>query len=318
MSKVSVIGAGAVGTAVSYALSNQTIVANLALYDIDAVKVAAEAADLSHGAALEGLPRVSGSDELQTTADSDVVVITAGANRSPGQSRLELAAHNAQVVSTLAESVLELSPRAILIVVTNPCDVLATVLSRQLDVPPSQIISSGTLLDSARLRSALARRFAVSPASIDVVVAGEHGDSQVPIWSTATIGGVPIGEAHDLDGRPLSPTELDEVAQQTKDAGRQVIEGKGVTNFGIGQSVAWITRSILLDERVVLPAGTLVHGWTHSEVVMSVPSVVAKQGAVPVPGWRPSQLETERLHASAQAIAEVVESLSPGTPEGSG
>jgi len=318
MSKVSVIGAGAVGTAVSYALSNQAMVTDLALYDIDAVKVAAEAADLSHGAALAGLPRVSGSDDLPTTADSDVVVITAGANRSPGQSRLELAAHNAQVVSSLARSVLELSPRAILIVVTNPCDVLATVLSRQLDVPPSQIISSGTLLDSARLRSALASRFAVSPASIDVVVTGEHGDSQVPVWSTATIGGVPMGEVRDADGRLLSPTELDEVAQQTKDAGRLVIEGKGVTNFGIGQAVAWITRSILRDERVVLPVGTLVDGWGGPEVVMSVPSVVGKQGAVPVAGWRPNQLETERLQASAQAIAGVVEDLIPGTPEASG
>ena len=307
---MSVVGAGAVGSAVAYALSNQQIPSELALFDIDAAKVAAEAADLAHGAGLQAIPRVEGSDDPAVTTGSEVIVVSAGANRRPGQSRLELAGVNASVARSVVRDLLTHSPDAVIVVVTNPCDVLATVIWRELQLPAGRVLSSGTLLDSARLRSVLAKRLQVSAASIDAWVIGEHGDTQFPLWSSASVGGVPVSQWPDRSGLVLGETERENIAAQVRDAGRAVIEGKGVTNLGIGQSVARIVRAIVLDEQLVLPVGVVLEDYLgHSGVAVSVPSVVGHGGVVHQPVWPMTETEVARLSHSVQAVDEVVTGL---------
>lgn len=306
MSKVTIVGAGSVGTASAFALLTTHSVDHVCLYDIDTDKVQAEAADLAHAASVAGSVRIIGGHRPDVTAGSDVVVITAGANRSPGQTRLELAEKNTSLVVDIAKELLLHSPDAVIVVVTNPCDVVATVAQGALALPPSRVMSSGTLLDTARLRAVLAARMGVSAQSVSASVLGEHGESQFVLWSEASISGVPVS-AWQGPGGPLGQVERDQIAQSVRDAGKHVIQGKGVTNWGIGQAVARIVRAIVTDENHVLPVATVLNGYHDiSGVAVSVPHLVNRHGAHPVAMWEMDSLERDLLGVSAAEVERSV------------
>ncbi len=245
-SKVSIIGAGAVGTSTAYALLIKRIAGEVAIYDTNKAKVEAEVLDLAHGSQFTNPSRVYGGDDIEVVRNSDVIVITAGAKQQPGQTRLDLAATNVKILHDLMPKLVSLSPEAVFLLVTNPCDVLAYAAVQFSGLPANKVFSSGTVLDSSRLRWQLAERAGVSTESVHAMIVGEHGDSEFPLWSEAKIGPIKLSE-WKVGNRALHPEELDEIADNVKNAAYKVIEGKGATNYAIGLSAARIVEAVLRD-----------------------------------------------------------------------
>lgn len=309
-SKVTIVGAGAVGSSAAYACLIRGSARHVALYDINADRVDAEVLDLAHGTLFTGSSSIEGGNDIEVAAGSHVVVITAGAAQRPGQTRIDLAAVNAGILAELLPRLLEVAPDAIFVIVTNPCDVLATLAFESSGLPTERIFASGTVLDTSRLRWQLGHRAGVSPQSVHAYIAGEHGDTEFALWSTALIGTVPILDWRRAGREPFTPAELEQIAVDVRDAAYRVIKGKGSTNYAIGLSTARIVEAILNDEDAVLPVSTVLHEFHGIEgVALSVPSVVNAHGAFPILQTRFSDAERHALQASAEALAEVAAQL---------
>ncbi|MDJ1113830.1 L-lactate dehydrogenase [Microbacterium dauci] len=303
-SKLTVVGAGAVGSSVAYAALIRGSARHVALYDIAAPKVEAEVLDLAHGAQFTGSSDIIGGADVSVAAGSHVVVITAGAKQNPGQTRIELAGVNAGILRTMLPQLLEVAPNAIYVIVTNPCDVLTVIGQEATGLPPERIFASGTVLDTSRLRWRLAQRAGVSTSSVHAHIIGEHGDTEFPLWSHATIGSVPILDWEPLDGQPrFTKDELDRIAVEVRDAAYTVIRGKGATNYAIGLSSARIVEAILGDQHAILPVSTVLNDFHGIDgVALSVPSVVSAAGAKPIMNTAFSDHELGLLRHSADAL----------------
>jgi L-lactate dehydrogenase len=309
-SKLTVVGAGSVGSSTAYAALIRGSARHVALYDIASAKVEAEVLDLAHGTQFTGSTDMSGGSDISVVEGSHVVVITAGAKQKPGQTRIELAATNARILQTMMPQLLEVAPDAIYVIVTNPCDVLTVLAQEATGLPPERIFASGTVLDTSRLRWRLAQRAGVSPSSVHAYIVGEHGDSEFPLWSKATVGTVPILDWQS-EGHPrITSDELDEIAVDVRDAAYKVIQGKGATNYAIGLSSARIVEAILRDEHAVMPVSTVLQRYHGIDgVALSVPAIVSARGAVPIPETDFSAGELELLRRSADALRGVAASL---------
>lgn len=300
-SKLAVIGAGSVGASLAYAALIRGSARRVALYDINEAKVDAETLDLAHGTQFTGSSEVEGGSDLAVVEGSHVVVVTAGANQRPGQTRMDLAGTNARILEGLMPQLLERAPDAVYVLVTNPCDVLTVVARRVSGLPAERVFASGTVLDTSRLRTLLARRAGVATSSVHAHIVGEHGDTEFPLWSSATIGSVPLLDW--AQGHPVGRDELDRIATEVREAAYRVIAGKGVTNYAIGLSGARIVEAVLRDERAILPVSTVLGDYRGmGDVALSVPSIVGASGAVPIAETPFSVDEDARLHASADAI----------------
>lgn len=305
--KVAIIGAGAVGTAVAYASLIRGVARTVALMDIDAAKVNAEVLDLSHG--LEFMPRadIIGSDDVSVCAGADVVVMTAGAKQKPGQSRLELAEATIGLTRSILPGVLEVAPDAVYVMVTNPVDLVTYAALKHSGLPPNRLFGSGTVLDSSRLRFLIAQFCGVAVQNVHAYIAGEHGDSEIPLWSSATIGGVPLTRWQPLPGRPsLDDQARAGIAREVVTAAYRIIEGKGATNYAIGLAATRIVEAILRDEHRVLPVSTLAQGFAGlDDVCLSLPSLVDRQGCGRRLEIALSDQERAGLLASAQTLREM-------------
>lgn len=310
-SKLTVVGAGAVGSSVAYAALIRGSARHVALYDIAAERTEAEVLDLAHGSQFTGSSDISGGADIAVTAGSHVIVITAGAKQKPGQTRTELAGVNANILRGMVPQLLDLSPNATFVVVTNPADVMAVVAQEASGLPRERVFSSGTVLDTSRLRWKIAQRAGVSISSVHAYIVGEHGDTEFPLWSHATIGTVPILDWQPFDGQPkFTQDELDQIAIDVRDAAYKVIQGKGATNYAIGLSGARIVEALLNDEHTVMPVSTVLDDFQGvSGVALSVPSVVSAAGAQPIRETSFSPRELELFHRSADALREVKDSL---------
>jgi L-lactate dehydrogenase len=309
-SKVTIVGAGSVGSSTAYAALIRGSARHVALYDIATEKVEAEVLDLAHGTQFTGTSDIIGGSDLSVVEGSHVVVITAGAKQNPGQTRIELAGVNAGIMKRMMPQLLEAAPNAIYVIVTNPCDVLTVLAQEETGLPPERIFASGTVLDTSRLRWKLAERAGVSTSSVHAYIVGEHGDTEFPLWSKATIGTVPILDWVTPSGDRMTPDELDQIAVDVRDAAYKVIQGKGATNYAIGLSSARIIEAILGDEHAVMPVSPVLRDFHGVDgVALSVPSVVSATGARPVAETRFDDRETELFHRSATALREVADSL---------
>ena len=275
---VAIIGTGNVGVAAAYALFNQRIASEIILVDLDEERAEGEAMDLMHGQLLVGNVKVR-SGSYEDLKDAQVVVVTAGVSQqSPNESRLELLNRNAAVFDDIISKLDRYAPNAILIIATNPVDILTYVSQQLSNRAPQRIIGTGTLLDTARFRSLLGRYYDVDPQSVHGYILGEHGDSEIPIWSQANIGGKPI-EHNTLMGKPYNREALDQLFEEAKNAAYQIIERKGYTNTAIGVVIARIVEGILEDEKSVIPLGVFWDGeYGISDVCMSLPSVIGIEG----------------------------------------
>ncbi len=309
-SKLAIIGAGSVGTAVAYAALIRQSAREIVLYDVHTAKVEAEILDLAHGTQFTGATRISGGDEINVVHDAHVVVITAGARQRPGQSRLDLAATNVEILRDLMPKLLDNAPQAVFVLVTNPCDVLAVAAQRFGDLPPSRVFSSGTVLDTSRLRWLLAERAGVSMSSVHATIVGEHGDSEFPLWSEARIGPVPIADWSPPGRGRFTRSELDQIADDVRNAAYRVISGKGATNFAIGLSGARIVEAILRDEHAVLPVSSLLSDYRGvSGVALSVPCVVDARGISRVIDVPFADSEQSLFEKSADTVRRALASL---------
>lgn len=307
-SKVSIIGAGAVGATLAYAGLMRGFARTVALYDINKAKVEAEALDLAQGIQFMPESRVIGSDDVDVCADSDVVVITAGAKQQPGQSRLDLAGATIGLMDKVIPPLIKVAPDAIFIIVTNPVDVVTYAALKRSGMDPRRMFGSGTVLDSSRLRYRIAQECHVAVSNVHAYIAGEHGDSEVPLWSSATIGGVPLLEWHDKDGRVVMDEQMRaRVHADVRDSAYKIIEGKGATNYAIGAAGARIVEAVLGDQNRVLPVSTLIDYPGVGEVCMSLPAVVGRGGIDHRVDVATTPEEQEALAASARSIKEVAD-----------
>jgi len=308
--RIAIVGAGSVGATLAYACLIRGVGRTIALYDLDATKARAEVLDLNHGLQFVPMATVVGSDDLEVCRGADLVVVTAGAKQRPGQTRLELAHANVEMCRDLVPRLLEVAPDAILLLVTNPVDVVTHAALRYSGLPPNRVFGSGTVLDSSRLRLLIAQHCGVAVQNVHAYVAGEHGDSELPLWSSASIGSVPLLR-WNVPGRPaLDAAARAEIVRRVVGAAEEIIRGKGATNYAVGLAAARIIEAVLYDERQVLPVSSLLDGFAGiSDVCLSVPSVIDRAGVelvLPVPL---SDEEAAGLRRSATTVRDVVRKL---------
>ncbi|KQY44703.1 L-lactate dehydrogenase [Cellulomonas sp. Root137] len=306
-SKLAIVGAGAVGSTMAYAALMRGAARSVALYDINAAKAEAEALDLGHGIQFMPMAQVVGSDDLAVCADADVVMFTAGAKQKPGQSRLDLAEATIGLVRKVLPAVVEVAPDAVYVMVTNPVDVVTYAALQISGLPPSQLFGSGTVLDSSRLRYLIAQHTGVAVQNVHAYIAGEHGDTELPLWGSASIGSVPLLEWTGAGGSgPLTAEVRDGIAREVVDSAYRIIEGKGATNYAVALAGSRIIEAIVKDEGRVLPVSSLLDDYYGiSDVCLSVPAIVGANGVgerLPVPL---SDEELAGLRNSADAVRSV-------------
>ena len=253
---------------------------------------------------------MTGGGNIESLAGSDVIVITAGARQKPGQSRLDLAGVNVGIIQNLMTQLMEQAPDAVYVIVTNPCDVLTVAAQKASGLPRNRIFSSGTVLDTSRLRLLLAREAHVLMTSVHATIIGEHGDSEFPVWSSASIGPVPIRD-WTISGRQVfTPEYLDAVTQDVVTAAYKVIEGKGATNYAIGLAGVRIVEAIMQAQNAVLPVSAIMQGAYGIEgVALSLPSIVGINGVYGMLEMPLDESETRKFQDSAETLRNTLTKL---------
>jgi L-lactate dehydrogenase len=308
--KVGIIGAGSVGATIAYAAMIRGVARQISLFDIARTKVDAEVLDLNHGQLFAPQATVDGSDDVEVLRGSDVIVMTAGAKQKPGQTRMDLAAANAGICAKILPEAVRVAPDAIFLMVTNPVDVMTEVAIKLTGLPWDRVIGSGTVLDSSRFRYLVAKHCQVAVQNVHAYIAGEHGDSEIPLWSSATIGSIALSQWSVEGHGRLTQADKELIVHNVKDAAYQVIQGKGATNYAVGLAVTNILEAILYDERRVLPVSGLLRGFRGMEdICLSLPRIVSRKG-IEAPLPIPMTVDEESgLLESAGRIREVVRGL---------
>jgi L-lactate dehydrogenase len=304
--KIAVVGAGSVGATLAYACLIRGIGRTIALYDVDAAKTRAEVLDLNHGLQFVPMATVIGADDIEVCRGADLVVVTAGAKQKPGQTRLELAEANVTLCRGLVPRLLEVAPDAVLLLVTNPVDVVTYAALKYSGLPSHRVFGSGTVLDSSRLRLLVAQHCGVAVQNVHAYIAGEHGDSEIPLWSSASIGSVPL-LGWNVPGRPaLDAAAREDIVRRVVGAAGEIIRGKGATNYAVGLAAARIIEAVLHDQRQVLPVSSLLDDVAGiSDVCLSIPAVVDRSGVDTVLPPPLSEEETAGLRRSADTVRTV-------------
>ncbi len=312
MSKISVIGAGSVGATVANDLMIQGIASEIVLVDINKKKAAGEAMDIYQGAPFHS-PAIVRSGDYCETADSDIVVITSGMPRKPGMTRLDLAQVNVNILKDIASKVVQYAPNAIYVIVSNPVDILTYVFTKISGLPERQIIGSGTILDTSRLQSELAKRFCISPKNVHAHVYGEHGDSSFVPWSLATIANnhVDVYKDNSPDKARINwDKDYEELETFVKKSGSLIIENKGATFFAVAMSVCHICKCIYSGAGTALTVSSMMHGeYGVDDVCLSTLTLVDRSG---IRGRIMNHLtdeEVAKLQNSANKLKEVISQI---------
>ncbi|CAN5651046.1 L-lactate dehydrogenase [soil metagenome] len=308
--KIAIIGAGSVGATIAYACMLRGVANHLSIYDVNKAKVDSQVLDLNHGLQFVPMATIEGSDDIAVCADARVIVITAGAKQKAGQTRMDLAEANAAICRALVPQLMRVSPDAVLLLVTNPVDVVTYIAYKLSGLPRERVLGSGTVLDSSRFRCLIAKRLKVAVQNVHAYIAGEHGDSEIPLWSSASIANIPLHEWAVMHHGKLSVMDRTEIFQNVKEAAQQIIAGKGATNYAIGLATAKILEAVVKDENRVLPVSSLVQNWRGiDDVCMSLPRIVSAKGVeapLPVPV---NANEESGLKNSAETIRAAIKKL---------
>lgn len=308
-SKAAIIGCGYVGSATAYTLMERGLFSELVLLDVDRAKAEGEALDIAHGVPFGKPAKVYAGDYFDA-ADADIVVMTAGFNRKPDETRLDLVNKNVAVMKSVVEELNEHGFQGILLVVSNPVDVLTYVATKLANLPEGHVLGSGTMLDSARFKTAIADRLSFDPRNVHARIIGEHGDSELPVWSTANVSGIPIRKCFELRGIAHPSDAMAALTSEVRYGGREIIARKGATFYGIASAVRHICEAIMRDEKTIMPVSSLLDGdYGLSDVALSVPCVVGRGGVefrVPAPI---SDLEQLQLDKSAASLKQIISQL---------
>lgn len=302
--KVVLIGAGDVGVAYAYALVNQGTVDHLAIIDIDEKKLEGNVMDLNHGTVWAASNTRVSKGTYQDCADAAMVVICAGAAQKPGETRLQLVDKNMKIMKSITSDIMASGFDGIILVASNPVDVLTYAVWKFSGLPKNQVLGSGTILDSARFRYMLSQRYEVAPTSIHAYIIGEHGDTELPVLSSATIAGVSMRKK--LEQTPGLNEELEQIFEQTRDAAYKIIDAKGSTSYGIGMGLARITRAIMHNQDVALPVSALLEGqYGHEDIYIGTPAIINRTGVGRVVELELTDHEQERFNHSAETLKKV-------------
>ncbi len=302
--KIGIVGTGLVGSTTCYAMVTQGIGSEFVLIDINRKLAESHAQDILHSTPFTHAAKIHAGD-YEDLEGASVVVIAAGVAQKPGETRLQLLERNAQVFEDAVPKICRYAKDAILLVATNPVDIMTQVATRISGLPSERVIGSGTILDTARFRSLLGEYLGVSPQSVHAYVLGEHGDSEVLIWSEARVGGVSIFDFAEQIGRPINETVKRQIDEGVRFAAYKIIEGKGATYFGIGAGMARLARAILNDERAMLTVSVLnekVEG--VPEVALSLPRIVGGQGVIATLPVKLDDEERNALKRSAEILKQ--------------
>ncbi len=295
--KIAVIGAGAVGSTTAYSLMIKNLVAEIILVDVNKEKEQGEALDMSDAMSFSETAGVQAGD-YKDVKDADIIILTAGVAQKPGETRLDLVTKNKAITTSIFKEIGELKPSAIIVVVSNPVDIITYLVQEISGLPKNQVFGTGTGLDSARLRANLAKRFNIDSKQVDGFVLGEHGDSEFVAWSTVVVAGKPIKEI-------LKEDEMNKITEEVKNEVYEIIKDKGATYYGIAMVVADIVEALILDQNKILPVSSRLENWNGvSDVCLGATAVVGASGIVKP--W-PLELANEekiKFQESAQKIKQ--------------
>lgn len=307
--RIAVIGAGHVGATFAYSLILRGIAPDIVLVDRDTARAEGEAMDLSHAVPFVAPARVR-AGTFEDCRDAALVVITAGAGQRQGETRLDLAGRNADIIRDIVPQVVKANPEVVLLVATNPVDVLTYVALRVSGLPASRVIGSGTILDTARFRHLLGEHLQVDARSIHAHIIGEHGDTEVPVWSLANIAGMRLDEFRRTHGHSGDAAALESIVEETRRAAYRIIERKGATYYAVAAGLMRIVEAVLRDQSTVLSVSSLVPGYYGiDDVCLSLPSVISRGGIERVLNLDLDERETEALHRSADVLRQTIRQL---------
>ena len=292
-STIAIIGAGRVGTTTAYALMLKDLAGEILLVDIDPTRCKGEILDLSDSLSFSVTSKIREATPKEA-AQADIIIITAGIAQKPGQSRRELLAKNKKVMDSIAQSLQPINPKAIILMITNPVDLMTRYMQEKIGLPRNQVFGSGTFLDSQRLHELISKKIGVAEQSIHAYILGEHGDSQLVAWSSALVAGIPI-----LDFPEVSEKDLALIAEQAKKKVYEIIACKGATFYGIASCAASICESIIFDQKRVIPLSCYNKEF---ETCLSMPTIVGEQGIEKILAISLTDNEKEALKKSANAL----------------
>lgn len=302
--KVVLIGAGDVGIAYAFALVNQGTVDHLAIIDIDEKKLAGNVMDLNHGVVWAPSRTRVTKGTYEDCADASMVVICAGAAQKPGETRLQLVDKNVSIMNSIVGDVMKNGFDGIFLVASNPVDLLTYAVWKASGLPHERVIGSGTILDSARYRYMLSEMDDIAPTSVHAYIIGEHGDSELPVVSSANIGGVSLSHRSEKD--PGYNERIEKIFEETRDAAYTIIDAKGSTSYGIGMGLARITRAVIQNQAVVLPVSAYLQGeYGVEDAYIGTPAVIDRSGINKVVELALDEHEKERFNASYETLNEI-------------
>lgn len=302
--KVTIIGAGMVGSTTAYGLIAANITEEIAIIDINQKLVKAQVMDLQQSVPFWGYTDVKVGN-YRDIRDSKLVIITGGCAQKEGETRIDLLAKNAQIIKEIMPKIFKENPQVIVIMVTNPVDILTNIAIKMYPKKEQQIFGSGTILDTARFRFLLGEKMQVNPKSVHAYIVGEHGDSELALWSTATVGSTALDQFYKL-----SATEKKDIFEEAKNAAYAIIAGKQSTYYAIAAGLVKLAKAVLFDKRTVYTVSHTVDGrFGINNICLSLPAVIGAKGVIKEPNLRISTIEKKFLHQSARALEQAEKSL---------
>lgn len=307
--KAAIIGCGFVGSSSAFSLISKGLFSELVLIDANKEKAEGEAMDLSHGRPYVTPMKIYAGD-YDDIADCGLIIITAGANQKPGETRLDLVNKNVSIFKTIIPEITKRNFEGVLMIVANPVDVLTYVALKLSGYPKERVFGSGTVLDSARFRYLLGEHLQVDSKSVHAVIIGEHGDSELAVWSGANVSGIQVNDFCELRGHFAHEESMERIYQNVRDSAYEIIKKKGATYYGVAMAVGRIAEAVVKNSHSVLPITSLIEGqYGIEDVCISVPTIVSQNGAEQVLEIPLSDEELEKLQASAKELHKVLEGL---------
>jgi len=309
-SKIAIVGAGNVGSSFAFTLMISGLSREIVLIDSNKTRAIGESMDLNHGVSF-GKPVQVYAGGYEDCFGADVIVITAGARQAPGETRLDLAGRNVEIFKRIIPQIIKHNSSAILLIVSNPMDVLTYATIKITAFPTERVMGSGTVLDSSRFRYLISKHCNIDPRNIHAYIIGEHGDTELPVWSHANVGSIPFSRYCSLCKRPCAGIgELDKIFEGVKNAAYRIIEAKGATYYAIALALVRIVEAILRDENSILPISSLVQDYYGiNDVCFGLPSIINHKGVSNVLGPDLSDYEQQQLRHSATTLKEIIKGL---------
>lgn len=307
--KAAVIGCGFVGSATAFTLMQSRLFSELVLLDVNMEKADGEAKDIAHGIPFAGQMKIY-AGTYDDAADAAIIIITAGANQKPGETRLDLVQKNTAIYQSIIPEIVKRDFGGILLIVSNPVDILTYVALKLSGLPEKRVLGSGTVLDTARLKYALGEHLGVDSRSVHSFIIGEHGDSEIAAWSSTNVSGIPLNEFCEMRGHFNHDAAMDAIAEKVKNSAYEIISKKQATYYGIAMSVKRICECIVRNERSILPVSAMMHGeYGIKDITLSMPAIVGIGGVETHVPIALSEEEAEKLVESAKKLKEVAKGL---------